>query len=109
MLAALILVAGCASEKSATEEAARTVTVEAAGGEVVLTGTLACGHCTFHKTPACAAGLQTADGKMYILDGVAEGSELFEERNSEKQVKVVGTLGEMKDQMQHVMVESYEM
>ena len=109
---ALLLIAGCASEPESTTEQAATAEpamAAKAGSEVVLAGTLGCGHCTFKTTESCAVGVQTADGATYILDGVAEGDELFQERQSGKDVRIVGTMAEKKDDGQHVMVVSYEM
>ena len=53
--------------------------------------------------------MQTADGGMYIFDGVDEDKELFDARQSGKEIRVVGMLTEKADDLQHVMVTSYEM
>ena len=117
-LPAVFLIAGCSSEKDAvSEEAPRVEAVPAeadiahapaAGTEVTLTGSLGCGHCTFGKGEACAVAVQTADGGVYILRGVEESSELFEDRMSGKEIRVVGTLAEG-DGAQFLDLKSYEM
>jgi glucose/arabinose dehydrogenase len=61
------------------------------GQEVTVSGTLGCGHCTYHLTDSCSAALQTADGGTYILD-VGEDSPWFDKRYDSLNLKVTGTV-----------------
>jgi hypothetical protein len=100
---------GTASDDAATAETHGTVaTTETAGETVTLAGTTGCGHCNFHIGDGCAAAMKTADGTIYIIDGVDHGSDLFTKRMEEKPVTVVGTVSEI-DGVQHVDLTSYEL
>jgi len=62
----------CSGTAKASEQAmaVREVTDELPYGSnkrVVLTGSLACGKCTYKATASCAPLLKTADGKVYPL------------------------------------------
>jgi hypothetical protein len=124
----LILTAGCSSRTDSSDDAAARTETDAAaetattpapatdmadapapGTEVVLTGNLGCGHCTFHIGTSCAAAVQTADGGIYILRGVEQDSELFQQRKSGKEVRVVGTVSEGEDGTRFLDLESYQM
>lgn len=100
------------------EGAATTPGSEGApAGEVQLAGVLGCGHCNFHVTPECAAVVKTAGGDFYVLDGVGEGSELWEKRfEGTRQITVTGTImGTDTDadtgtkQPMHLAMTSYEL
>ncbi len=78
-----------------------------AAGEVVLAGTVGCGHCTYHLGDSCAAAMR-AGGIVYFLDGIEAGHELYEDRMSEKPLTVVGTVAE-KDGEKRVTVRDYRM
>lgn len=62
------------------------------GTEVQLTGKMGCGHCNFHIGETCSAAMQTADGKIYVIDGVSEESEVFKNRMSGKEITVAGVV-----------------
>lgn len=81
----------------------------AQAGEVQLAGTLGCGHCNFHVTPDCAAAVKTASGEIYVLDGVQEGSDLWEKRiEPAHQITVTGAiLGS--DKVKHVAMTSFDL
>lgn len=81
----------------------------AAGAEVSLAGTLGCGHCTFKTTSDCAAAVKTAEGEVYILDGVAEGSELWTARETGGEIALVGSVSEAEDHLKHVALTSFEL
>ena len=68
-------------------EAPKTETVD-------LTGTLGCGHCTFHKTSSCAAALKVADGKIYVIDNATP--EVMAAREDAAPAKVSGSVTEQK-------------
>lgn len=75
---------------SAKEAAAKTeIASLPEGQEVTVSGTLGCGHCTYHVGTSCSAALQTADGGIYVLD-VAEDSEWFQDRYDGLNLKVTG-------------------
>ncbi len=95
---------------AATEHAvATTESGQATEGEIVLTGTTGCGHCNFHKTESCAVGLQTADGHIYVIDGVGEDTEVWNQRFAGKKMMVKGTMAAaQKDGLDHVQMASYE-
>jgi len=74
---------------------------------VALVGTSGCGHCTFQVGTSCAAALKTADGTLYIIDGVDPESEMYKTRMDGKSLKVMGAVSE-KDGLHHVAMTSYE-
>ncbi|MFN8547485.1 MAG: hypothetical protein U0527_05815 [Candidatus Eisenbacteria bacterium] len=76
-------------------------------GAIELVGTTGCGHCNFHKTESCAVGLETADGHFYVVDGVGQDTEVWNQRFSGKKMKVKGTVA-AKDGLDHVQMASYE-
>ena len=80
----------------------------AGDGEVLLAGSMGCGHCTFHQGDGCAAAMKTTDGVVYIFEGIGEGHELFDKRTDEMAVTVVGTTME-KDGMNFVTVREYRL
>lgn len=59
------------------------------GQEITVSGTLGCGHCTYHVGDSCSAALQTKDGAIYILD-VAQDSPWFQNRYSGLHLEVTG-------------------
>ncbi len=77
------------------------------GDKVTLDGTTGCGHCTFGIGSSCSAAMKTADGTVYLLEGV-DGTAVYEERQSEKPIHVVGVTKEV-DGVQMVVVETWEM
>lgn len=91
-----------AAEPPATEAPAAeagSVAMEAASTH--LTGTLGCGHCTFHTTESCAIAMKTEDGRIVVIDAesLANEDHLFAERMSGKPVSVDGTLEEVEGQL----------
>lgn len=94
---------GMSAAKPAAEQAMNTSTE----GAMELVGTTGCGHCNFHKTESCAVGLQTADGHFYVVDGVGQDTEVWNQRFSGKKMKVKGTVA-AKDGLDHVQMASYE-
>jgi hypothetical protein len=72
-----------------TEAAAEVVSVQT--GEVELAGKLGCGHCNHQIGDSCSAAVQTADGAIYILEGMGEGDAPFDQRFEGKQITVRGT------------------
>lgn len=124
--ALVLLLAACSSGSKNQEGAAdhsastphpaaktATATTPAAtladGAEMVLTGTSGCGHCNFHIGDSCAMGLQTADGKIFILEGpsVGEGTQIWDDRMASKPLKVKGKVSERNGQA-YMMVASVE-
>lgn len=91
---------------AATETASPNPTL--APGEVQLAGTLGCGHCNFHTTSDCAAAMKTANGDVYVLDGVTEGSPLWEGRTKGGPITVIGSVLEA-DGSKHIAMTSFEM
>ena len=63
-----------------------------AGTEVTLTGVVGCGHCTYHIANSCSTALKTDDGTVWILDGIDEGDELFENRYEGTEVTMAGVV-----------------
>ena len=123
-LFALVLIAGCGSgggeatqEQASTHEEASKATEGSAalvapasyeGAETMtLTGKLGCGHCTHHIGTSCSAALETADGSVYILDGMGAGTEPFDQRFDGLQMKVEGKVAENQG-TKFVKVDSYE-
>jgi hypothetical protein len=78
-------------------------------GEVQLAGVLGCGHCSYHVTPECAAVVKTAGGEYYVLDGVGEGSELWEKRlEGTRQISVTGTVMGT-EKVKHVAMTAFDL
>jgi hypothetical protein len=131
ILAGALVLAGCSAttEKPASEGAAKQAApaatyppatsatpgggthaqsaVPASGEAVTLVGTSGCGHCTFGVGQSCAAAMKTADGTLYVLDGVDPESDLFKSRMDSKSLKVVGQVSQQ-DGLNHVAMTSYE-
>lgn len=122
LLCALALIAGCGGngggdQTQADHEAATQATEGSAalvapasydGAEsVTLEGSLGCGHCTHHMGTGCSAALQTADGTVYILDGMNQGDAPFDKRFDGLTLKVVGKTA-VNEGTHFVKVESYE-
>jgi len=114
-LATCTALAACNRSQPPAETAGKPVTESApatdaapAAGEVQLAGVLGCGHCSYHVTSDCAATIKTASGDVYVLDGVQEGSDLWEKRLAgTQQITVTGTvLGT--DKVKHVAMNSFE-
>lgn len=76
-------------------------------GNVMLVGTTGCGHCDYKVGNSCSAAVQTADGAIFILDGVAQDDELFTHRQDGMKVKVEGKLAHSAD-AHHIELVSYE-
>jgi len=119
-LCAILLFAGCGgnsgNDQEAAHEAANEATQESAalvapasydGEAVTLEGSLGCGHCTHHIGTSCSAALETADGTVYILDGMKEGDAPFDQRFDGLTLKVVGQTA-MNGDTHFVKVESFE-
>ena len=99
----------------ATEAAAETTetTAEVAAapiqtGEIEIAGTVGCGHCTHQIGEGCSAAVQTADGAIYILEGVGEGDEPFEQRFDGKMITVRGESVE-RDGVGYVTVAGFDL
>jgi hypothetical protein len=87
-----------------TETAAATVQT----GEIEIAGTVGCGHCAHSSGETCSAAVQTADGAVYILEGVGEGDVPFEQRFDGKSITVHGDSVE-RDGVGYVTVASFEL
>ena len=48
------------------------------------TGTIGCGHCTYHVTDECAPCLKTADGTVYVIESKKDHDQLMGDRFSGK-------------------------
>jgi hypothetical protein len=91
----------------AKTEAAVAMTVNV-GDELTLTGTAGCGHCNFHIAESCAMAMQVADGTVFLLDGIDEDTEAFNQRTKGMEITVIGKVTEAGD-ANRLAVESYEM
>jgi len=129
LVAILLLAIGCAQQSDQAAEESHEATTPApaeeatghetggeavvattvsVGDEVTLSGTAGCGHCNFQKGDSCAMAMQVADGTIFILDGIEEDTEAFNQRTKGLQISVVGTVTDTGDP-HHLDVESYEM
>ncbi|MEZ4647750.1 MAG: hypothetical protein R3E97_03010 [Candidatus Eisenbacteria bacterium] len=72
------------------------------GSEITLTGNMGCGHCNFQIGNHCTAAMQTADGQIVIFDGVAEDSEMFQNRMDGAKVEVAGVVSYDADGVAHM-------
>lgn len=86
--------------------AVETPAVETAS--VTFSGTLGCGHCDHQIGSGCSAAVKTADGTVYILDGVGAGQEAFDKRFDHGSIEVTGTV-EVRDGVNFVTVASSQM
>ncbi len=91
--------------EGATGAMMKTDDAEMPADAVTLVGTTGCGHCSFGIGKACAAAMKTADGTIYVLDGVDAESDLFQHRMDGKSLTVVGVVTE--GDPEHVDVKSY--
>jgi len=91
-------------QPEATEAVAASYAI---GDKVELTGVAGCGHCSYHTTDSCAMAMQVGD-VVFILDGIDEDTEAFNQRTSGKEIQIVGTITDAGDPM-HISVESHEM
>lgn len=117
-LALALVLAGCSGKEPGADTASRseepaasaTPAADAASGQqvVTLTGTIGCGHCTFEVVDRCHAAMTTPDGVVYLLEGVDQESELFTERFSGKEIRVVGVPRDQ-DGHHYLSVKSHEM
>lgn len=122
-LLALFALAACSSGGSdnASQEPAATsadhptpaedTPVEVASiqtGEIEIAGQLGCGHCTHSIGEGCSAAVQTADGAVYILEGVGAGDEPFEQRFGGKAITVRGVSVE-RDGVGYVTVAGFDL
>lgn len=73
---------------------------------VDLSGTLGCGHCTFHKTSSCAAALKATDGKIYVIDNATPA--VMAAREDAAPAKVSGTVTE-KNGVLHIQATQQEL
>ena len=78
----------------------------AVGDKVELTGVAGCGHCSYHVTESCSMAMTVGD-VVYILDGIQEDTEAFNQRSSGKEISVVGVLTDAGDP-KHIQVESHQ-
>ena len=104
---ALLLLAGCGGGNGGQEEAHEAANAATEGSAALvapasyegiesttLVGSLGCGHCTHHMGTSCSAALQTADGAVYILDGMKSGDMAYDRRFDGLQLEVVGQVAE---------------
>jgi hypothetical protein len=90
------------------ETEAEATTVAVLTGDVAISGKLGCGHCTHGIGDGCSAAVQTADGAIYILEGMAEGEAPFDQRFDGKQISVSGTSVE-RDGVGYITVASFDL
>ena len=76
-------------------------------GHVMLVGTTGCGHCDFKMGNSCSAAVKTANGSIFIIDGVESSDPLFQNRQEGMKVKVEGKLAHAADG-HHIELVSYE-
>lgn len=76
-------------------------------GDMTVTGTTGCGHCTFHTTESCAFCVQSAEGKIYVVDNIQEGDKMWGARFEGKKVRIKGAVTE-KDGKAHLQMASLE-
>ena len=94
---------------AATETAPAQTQTAAAGETVTLAGNVGCGHCNFGKTSECSSAIQTADGNVTVIDGVAHDSELWKLREENmKPAEVTGTVAQGPDGLQHMQMASFK-
>ncbi len=74
---------------------------------VTVTGTLGCGHCNFHIGESCSAAIQTADERVYILDGLAAGDDLYDHRFDGGRYQVTGRAHDV-DGVHHLSADNIE-
>lgn len=109
-----LALAGCGGSTEQEAEPAGETTesaameTQAAGELVTLAGTSGCGHCDHGIGTACAMALETADGKVYVVDGIDEASGAFVHRMEGKPIEVKGTVTEVEG-VAHVAMLSYDM
>ena len=117
LLSLVLLSGGCSSKESGSNdvtteaeqaEAVPVAQTAPAEGEITLIGNMGCGQCTFGIVEECTAAIKTADDVVYLLEGVEQESELFSDRKSEKEIRVVGIPRE-EEGVRYVAVKSYEM
>lgn len=77
-------------------------------GDIEIVGKLGCGHCDHAIGETCSAAVQTADGSVYILEGLGAGDELFESRYGGKEVTVRGVSVE-RDGVGYVTVATFDL
>lgn len=95
------------AETPAPAETVADTTAAAQTASITFEGTLGCGHCDHQIGTSCSAAVQTADGKVYILQEMAAGSEPFDQRFGHKPIRVTGSVVET-DGIAYVKVDSYE-
>jgi len=97
------------AEHAATETAPAQTQTAAAGEPVTLTGNVGCGHCNFGKTSECSSAIQTADGNVTVIDGIAHDSELWKLREENmKPAEVTGRIAQGPDGLQHMQMTSFK-
>ncbi|RKZ11324.1 hypothetical protein DRQ53_03835 [bacterium] len=89
-------------------EATVTTVASVQTGEVEIAGKLGCGHCTHSIGEGCSAAVQTADGAVYILEGLEAGDEPFEQRFGGKTITVRGSSVE-RDGIGYVTVAGFDL
>jgi hypothetical protein len=130
VLALAITVAGCAQpggekhnesqaggqpaahgEAPAAEAAATKTDAPAMveGTQVTLAGTTGCAHCSFQTARDCASAVKIASGDVIVLDGVAQDSELWKDRETPRNIQLTGTVVPSQDGLKHVKLESYQL
>ena len=72
---------------------------EAVAEAATYTGTIGCGHCTYHVTDECSPCMKTADGTVYVIESAADHDKLMGDRFSGKELTVVGTVEKSGDTM----------
>ena len=93
-------------DHAADEEAAGGAEAEMAS--VTLSGTLGCGHCSYHMTESCAPAMKTADGVVYLIEGGEKQQELMDNRLDNPEVKIAGRVTEV-DGQKVIYTDSVEM
>jgi len=97
-----------ASTETHSTPAAGESQSEASAASLEISGNLGCGHCNHGIGESCSAAVQTADGTVYILEGMGEGSEPYDQRFSGGSITVAGTVAE-RDGVKYITVDSFTM
>jgi len=91
-----------------TSEATEAVTaIVDEAGVVTVAGNVGCGHCNFGIGDHCAAAMKTADGTIYLLEGV-DDTPVFTDRKTGKPIEVVGVEKDT-DGVRTIVVQTWEM
>lgn len=95
---------------SATHSTPTTASTLTEGAKVTLAGTTGCAHCTFSVGTECAPAMKTAAGEIVCIDGVKEGSELWNVREDQRPIQLTGIVTKPQPGGPvHIQLESYEL